>query len=57
LTHLHVPVIPELSIDYEHLTSELNTIGESGWELMNVFDVNIGEGVTASIVAIFKRPA
>jgi hypothetical protein len=45
------------SVDYERFSSELNILGESGWELVSVFDVNIGEGVTASIVAIFKRPA
>lgn len=44
-------------VDPSRLDSTLNTLGASGWELVSVFDVNVGEGATSSIIAIFKRPA
>lgn len=34
----------------------LNTLGRDGWELVNAFDTNYGQGATRDVVAVFKRP-
>lgn len=38
------------------LEAGLNGFGAEGWELVSVFDVNLGDGRTAGIVAVLKRP-
>lgn len=43
-------------VDRDATNAELNRYGAEGWELVNAFDVNDGNGRTSNIVAIFKRP-
>ena len=33
----------------------LNSLGSEGWELVNVVDLNIGQGRTFALCAFFKR--
>lgn len=43
-------------VDPSVISAELNKLGGEGWELVAAFDTNWGQGATASVVAIFKRP-
>ena len=43
-------------LDGERFQAKLDELGREGWELVSVFDTNIHEGVTAQVVAVFKRP-
>lgn len=43
-------------LDHGRFNEKLNEYGQDGWELVNVFDMNRGEGVTFEVVAVFKRP-
>lgn len=43
-------------LDFEAFDSRLNLLGAEGWELVNVFDTNQGQGTTRFVVAVFKRP-
>ena len=40
----------------EQLDAALNAHGAEGWELVSAFDVNHADGITAAVVALFKRP-
>lgn len=33
----------------------LNSLGRDGWELVNAFDTNYGQGATRDVIAVFKR--
>ena len=37
------------------LDTEMNQLGEQGWELVNAFDTNQTHGATRYVVAVFKR--
>lgn len=43
-------------LDPQVLANELNRVGQEDWELVNTVDINRGNGRTAELVAIFKRP-
>jgi hypothetical protein len=43
-------------IDEEYLERQLNKLGETGWELVNVVAATAGQGWTRDIVAVLKRP-
>ena len=40
--------------DAEALTARLNELGSEGWELVSMFDTNMG-GRTRDVIAILKR--
>lgn len=42
-------------LDIEDFDSQLNKMGEQGWELVSCFSTNQGEGVSREAVAVFKR--
>lgn len=37
--------------------SELNRLGEDGWELISITSVNFKSGATDNIALVFKRPS
>ncbi len=37
--------------------TELNRLGDDGWELVSVTSVNFKTGATDNIAMVFKRPA
>jgi hypothetical protein len=43
-------------IEPASLTQQLNELGDLGWELVGMADLNAGEGRTTGLVAVFKRP-
>lgn len=43
-------------LDPTAFDAELNRLGQDGWELVSMMDLNLGNGVTFSLVATFKRP-
>lgn len=43
-------------LDGNAFTEKLNELGAEGWELVSVFDTNMGHGQTRDVVAVFKRP-
>ncbi len=45
------------NIDPARMDEELNAHGASGWELVNVFDINVAHGRSGTLVAVFKRQA
>lgn len=45
---------PQLDID--ELRAYLDNAGEDGWELISVLPITRGEGRTANLVGILKRP-
>lgn len=40
----------------ENLQTYLNTLGEEGWELISIVDLNAGRGGSSSIIVTLKRP-
>ena len=42
-------------VDAHKLETEINRLGNSGWELVSSVSTNQGNGYTRSIVCIFKR--
>jgi hypothetical protein len=42
-------------LDIEDFNSEINALGEKGWELVSCFTTNRGEGASREAVAVFKR--
>ena len=44
------------SIESDDLAYVLNQKGAEGWELVNMLDINTGQGRTNTIVLTFKRP-
>ena len=45
-----------VKVDPDQLQQELNRLGQHGWELCSSFETNYGNGRSAEIVMIFKRP-
>jgi hypothetical protein len=43
-------------LDGEKFNNRLNKLGEEGWELVSVFDVDVTGGSTQEVVAVLKRP-
>jgi len=43
-------------LDAQKFTDHLNQLGQQGWELVSVFDTNMGSGQTREVVAVLKRP-
>ena len=43
-------------VDSDQLGSTLNQLGQQGWELCTSFETNTGQGASAEVVLIFKRP-
>jgi hypothetical protein len=43
------------NLDPAQLEAELNAQGAAGWELVNVFDLNAGEGRSTAVVALSTR--
>ena len=43
-------------LDHAAFTEHLNEVGEHGWELVNVFDLNRNQGATIEVIAVFKQP-
>lgn len=43
-------------LDGEKFNNRLNRLGEEGWELASVFDVDVTGGSTQEVVAVLKRP-
>ena len=44
-------------VDSNQLAQALNQLGQQGWELCSTFETNTGQGASAEVVLIFKRPA
>ena len=44
-------------VDNDQLGRALSQLGEQGWELCGCFETNTGQGASAEVVLIFKRPA
>jgi Domain of unknown function (DUF4177) len=44
-------------IDVHDISRHLNHLGGEGWELVSLMDVNVAEGSTSDLLAVFKRPA
>lgn len=42
--------------DYSKVDEHLETLGETGWELVNVISLNKGYGATEGLVMFFKKP-
>jgi hypothetical protein len=45
----------DIKLNHHEFTETLNKLGQQGWELVNVFDINRGQGHTCDVVAVFKR--
>ena len=43
-------------LDGDAFNERLNDLGAEGWELVSVFDTNMGHGRTRDVVAVLKRP-
>jgi Domain of unknown function (DUF4177) len=43
-------------LDTNKFDSELNRLGQQGWELVSTFDTNMNNGVSREAIAVFKRP-
>lgn len=44
------------NVDVNEIGQYLNGAGDEGWELASVVDINRGQGATAALLAILKRP-
>ena len=42
-------------LDHALFTDHLNQLGEHGWELVNVFDLNRQHGESFEVIAVFKQ--
>ena len=42
-------------LDAQKFNDHLNRLGQQGWELVSVFDTNMGYGQTRDVVAVLKR--
>jgi hypothetical protein len=42
-------------LDIENFDSEINRLGEKGWELISCFTTNKGQGESREVIAVFKR--
>jgi hypothetical protein len=42
-------------LDGDAFNERLNQLGQKGWELVSVFDTNVGGGGTRDVFAVFKR--
>jgi hypothetical protein len=43
-------------LDGQKFNDHLNRLGEQGWELVSVFDTNMGQGQTRDVIAVLKKP-
>ncbi len=43
------------NIDVHEIGQYFNGVGDEGWELLTVLDVNRGNGATSGLLAIMKR--
>ena len=43
-------------LDAQKFNDHLNRLGQQDWELVSVFDTNMGYGQTRDVVAVLKRP-
>ncbi|MFO0830612.1 MAG: DUF4177 domain-containing protein [Phycisphaerales bacterium] len=43
-------------VDVQALRETLNNAGREGWEVCGVFETNMQEGRTRSVVVLLKRP-
>ena len=44
------------NVDVDQLGQYLSAAGDEGWELAAVEDINRGQGATAALLVILKRP-
>ena len=42
-------------VDDQQLEAMMNSLGESGWELVTAFDTNQAYGETRDVVVLFKK--
>ncbi|WP_341479397.1 DUF4177 domain-containing protein [Clostridium gasigenes] len=42
-------------LEIEDFDSEINKLGEEGWELVSCFSTNKGYGESREIISVFKR--
>lgn len=42
-------------LEIRNFDSELNKMGEQGWELISCFSANAGQGPGREVIAVFKR--
>lgn len=42
-------------LDTEEFDSKLNELGRNGWELVSVFDTNLGHGRSREVIAVLKK--
>ena len=42
-------------LDAQKFNDHLNRLGQQGWELVSVFDTNMGYGQTRDVVAVLKK--
>ena len=54
LPHEDSPLPPVFWREYQ--ATQLNTLGEDGWELISITSVNFKSGATDNIAMVFKRP-
>ena len=43
------------NINVDEIGQYFNSVGDEGWELVTVVDVNRGNGATSALLAILKR--
>ena len=44
------------NVNVNEVGEYLNGAGDEGWELVSMVDINRGQGTTAALLAILKRP-
>jgi len=44
------------NLDATELDTQLNQLGNDGWELVSTTSTSIGAGLTRDLVLVFKRP-
>lgn len=60
MTHWEYKIINIRSENYRldpNAVSQLNELGQQGWELVGLTSVNFKTGATDNIAMVFKRPA
>ncbi|NJM07492.1 DUF4177 domain-containing protein [Candidatus Gracilibacteria bacterium] len=43
------------NLDIDDMAEYFNRLGESGWELVSMTDINRGQGSSDALIATFKR--
>ena len=53
-----INILRYISSDMEtnYLEDSLNKLGSEGWELINLFDLNLHEGKSSYVIVSLKRP-